>query len=74
MENAGFTFLKWNGKYGGDARFVVRDNKSGKQCMFTPGRTQDVVWTSMDMENLPEVKNWDDFQNETVENLESVAF
>lgn len=74
MENAGFTLLKWNGQYGSAARFVVKDNKSGKQSMFTPGRTQDVIWTSMDMQNLPEVKNWDDFGNETVEDLESIAF
>lgn len=74
MENAGYTFLKWNGKYGEDARFIVRDNKSGKQSMFTPGRTKDIIWTSMSMENLPEVKNWEDFGNETVEDLEAVAF
>lgn len=72
--NAGYTFLKWNSKYGADARFVVRDNKSGKQSMFTPGRTQDVMWTSMDIQNLPEVKNWEEFGNETVEDLDSVAF
>ncbi len=74
MSQAGYTFLKWNGRYGSDARFVVRDNKSGKQSMFTPGRTNDVIWTSVNMEGLPEVKNWDSFGNETVEDLESVAF
>lgn len=72
--NAGYTFLKWNSKYGADSKFVVRDNKSGKQSMFTPGRTQDIMWTSMDMQNLPEVKNWEEFGNETVEDLDSVAF
>lgn len=74
MAQTGYTFLKWNEKYGADARFVVRDNKSGKQSMFTPGRTNDVIWTSANIEGLPEVKNWSDFGNETVEDLESVAF
>lgn len=69
-----YTFLKWNSKYGKDANFVVRDNDSGKQSMFTPGRTQDIVWTSANLESTPEVAKWDDFQNETVDNLEDVAF
>lgn len=71
---AGFTFLKWNGKYSDDAKFVVRDNSTGKQSMFTPGRTQDLVWTSSDLENMPEVQDWEEFGNETVDDLDAIAF
>lgn len=69
-----YTFLKWNEKYGADAKFVVRDNDSGKQSMFTPGRTQDLVWTNMDLENASELKDWSDFGEETVDDLEPIAF
>jgi hypothetical protein len=69
-----YTFLRWNGKYGADSKFVTRDNDTGKQAVFTPGRTQDLVWTTVDLENAPEMKEWEDFQNETVDDLESIAF
>jgi len=73
-ENTGYTFLRWNGEYGRGAKFVVRDNSTGKQSLFTPGRTQDLTWTSTDLANTLELKNWEEFGNETVENLEEVAF
>jgi len=73
-QSGGFTFLKWNGQYNEGAKFVVRDNSSGKQAMFTPGRTHDLVWTKSDLTEDPEVSNWEDFGNETVDNLEDVAF
>ncbi len=72
--NTGYTFIKWNGQYGADAKFVVRDNSSGEQSMFTPGRTQDLVWTKSDLGNAPEMSKWQDFGNETVPDLESIAF
>lgn len=72
--NGRFTFLKWNGKYSGDAKFVVRDNNSGKQSIFTPGRVQDIVWTGNDLAGSQEFKGWEDFNNETVDDLEEVAF
>lgn len=71
---AGFTFLRWNGKYGNNAKFVVQDNQSGKQSMFSPGRTQDLCWTSMDLATTPEISSWQDFGNEIVDSLEDVAF
>lgn len=74
MSANGYTFLKWNSKYGQDAKFVVQDNASGKQSMFTPGRTQDLVWTTAKLHETPEIAKWDDFGNETVEKLEDVAF
>lgn len=70
----GYTFLRWNGKYGAEAKFVVRDNSTGEQSIFTPGRTQDLVWTKVDLASDPQLKDWQDFGNETVPELESIAF
>lgn len=73
-QGTGFTFLKWNGKYGRDAKFVVRDNGTGKQSLFTPGNMRDIVWTSTDLSNTLEMGKWEDFGDETVDNLDEVAF
>lgn len=67
-----YTILKWNGSYGGDAKFVVQDDKNGQQSMLTPGRTQDLVWTTTKLDQTPEISKWDDFGNEQVEDLEDV--
>jgi hypothetical protein len=70
----GYTFLLWNGEYGSGAKFVVRDNANGKQTFFTPGDMQDITWASVDLTKSPDVKGWDGFENETVENLADVVF
>lgn len=70
----GYTFLRWNGKYGREAKFVVKDNEHNLQSIFIPGRIQDLVWTSADLANVPELKEWSSFNNETVDNLDVVAF
>jgi hypothetical protein len=70
----GFTFKLWNGQYGAQAKFVVLDNSTGMQSMFTPGRTQDLVWTKADLASDPSLKDWEPFGEETVPNLEDVAF
>lgn len=73
-EGTGYTFLKWNGKYGRDAKFVVRDNSTGKQSLFTPGCMHDITWVTTDLASSPEMGEWEDFGEETVDNLEDVAF
>ena len=67
-----FTLMKWNGKYGDDARFIVKDNKTNKFTLFTPDRLKDIAWTDEDMSQLPEYKGWDDFGHEKVDYLENV--
>lgn len=69
-----FTLKKWNGEYGNTAKFVVEDDDTGKQCLFTPGKTEDIVWTTHDMTATPEIKGWQDFGEEKVQDLEDVAF
>lgn len=74
MEENQFKLLKWNGKYGEEAKFIVEDMKSKEQSLFTPGEVDDVVWTTSDLVSAPEFQNWQDFGNETVSDLEDVAF
>jgi len=73
-EKKGYTFLRWNGEYGEEANFIVRDNASGKMSYFTPGETRHIVWTDKDLTKDPTVKNWDTFGDETVDDLEEVVF
>ncbi len=70
----GYSFLLWNGKYGKGAKFVVKNNENNKQTYFTPGNTKDISWVSSDLTKDPSVKNWQDFFNEQIENLEDVVF
>ncbi|MDP4224889.1 MAG: hypothetical protein Q8910_00770 [Bacteroidota bacterium] len=72
--NTGYTFLKWNGKYGDDSKFVVRDNKNGKQSLFTPGRPEDLMWANTDLTQDPDISEWQEFGDETVDDLTDVAF
>lgn len=70
----GYTILRWNGIYGKEAKFIVRDNCNNHQSIFIPGRVQDLVWTSVDLTNVPELNDWSSFGNEIVEDLELIAF
>jgi hypothetical protein len=69
-----YTFLKWNGKYGAEAKFIVQDNYCGKQSFFIPGRCQDLVWTNLDLAGDKSFAYWDDFGDESVDDLEPIAF
>lgn len=70
----GFTFLKWNKKYGTNAQFVVKDNSTDKQSLFSPARPSDLTWVDKDISKDGAYKEWDDFGNEQVENLNEVVF
>lgn len=69
----GYTLLRWNGEYGSKAKFVVQDNQKNLQSIFIPGRLQDLVWTSADLANDPELNEWSDFGNEVVMDLDFIA-
>lgn len=69
-----YTILKWNGKQGLSTKFIVRDNNTGKQSVLVPGRVQDIVWTRLDLSNDPGIKLWEDFGNESVDDLEDVVY
>ena len=70
----GYTFLRWNKKYGSAAQFVVKDNENDKQSVFSPSRPSDVAWSDKDLANSDDYKNWDTFGDEKVDDLSKVVF
>nr|DAN11738.1 MAG TPA: hypothetical protein [Herelleviridae sp.] len=73
-KTTGYTFLRWNGKYGKDALFIVKDNANDMQALFAPNRKSDLAWVRTDLANADEHKAWDDFGHETVADLNEVVF
>ena len=69
-----YTMLKWNGENGAEAKFIVRDNFTGRQSLFTPGRYEDLFWFQSDLANDEVVCDWSDFGNESFDDLEPIAF
>lgn len=69
-----YTILKWNGKEGMSTKFIIVDNNTGKQAVLIPGRVQDIVWTRMELNKDPGIKLWEDFENESVDDLEDIVF
>lgn len=70
----GFTLVKWNGKEGEKARFIVRDESNGKMSYFTPDETNNLTWTDKDLTKDPSAAEWQDFGDEHVDELEDVIF
>ncbi|MTT32175.1 hypothetical protein GMB86_09175 [Terrilactibacillus sp. BCM23-1] len=69
-----YTFLKWNGKYGNEAKFIVRNNWNNTQSVFIPGRCNDLIWFHFDLASDTSIKNWEPFGEESVDDLEWVTF
>jgi len=67
-----FSIKKWNGKDGKEAVFVVEDNKTEKQSLFTPGKVKDMAWVDDDL--VTPNKDWQDFGNEQIADLDKVLF
>jgi hypothetical protein len=72
-DTAKYTILKWNGKWDKEAVFVVKNNASGKQSMFSPGRLGDLSWVKDDVAGT-QCKDWEDFENEPCDNLADIVF
>lgn len=69
-----YTFKKWNGKYGKSAKFIVEDDKTGKQTLFAPSNPKDLMWTDKDLTVDSEAKQWEGFKDEKVQDLNEVVF
>ena len=69
-----YSIIVWNRKYGNGARFIVKDNTTGKFTEFTPTRPSDVAWVDSDLSKQGEYKNWESFENEPLDDLNSVVF
>lgn len=74
MAKKGYTFLRWNKKYGTASQFVVKDNETNKQSVFSPARPSDLAWVTTDLANSEDYKSWDEFGNEKVDDLSKVVF
>lgn len=67
-----FVLKLWNKQYGEGAKFIVQNESDEKYCEFSPFRPKDIAWVTNDLTKEAEYKDWDNFQNEKVENLEDV--
>lgn len=65
--NGKYCILRWNKKHGDEASFIVQENETGKQALFTVGRTSDVAWVREDL--VKQHSDWEDFEKEPVDNL-----
>lgn len=72
MTESKYSILSWNGKEGIESVFIVKDNKTQKQALFTPGRLSDIVWVREDLTST--YSDWKDFEEEPADNLEDVVF
>lgn len=73
-----FELILWNGEYGNDAAFIVRNGEDGQFCLFRPAHRNDVAWTSENLTQRDEYKRkpWVRFSNppEKIEDLKSFVF
>lgn len=65
-----YSLLKWNGEFGTEERFIVRDNLTSRQSLFIPGRCANLFWFHSDLASDQVVSNWCDFRNESFDDLE----
>lgn len=71
----GYTFLRWNGYYGDESLFLVRDNSTGNESLFTPGYMHKIMWSEKSLELVfPQLLTWKTFGYETVDDLDYVSF
>ena len=69
-----YTILRWNGDEGDDVLFVVKDNLTGKQSLFSPYAPELVDWTDFDLSRQDPMNRWQDFGNESVSDLDDIVF
>lgn len=67
---ARYALLKWNGKSGAAAQFVVRDNNRDKQGILIVGRPKDIAFVKDDLAGKHQ--DWEDFEEEPIDVLEEV--
>lgn len=69
-----YTILRWNGEDGEDALFVIKDNLTGKQTLFSPYAPELVDWVDYDLLRQEPMNTWQDFGNESVSSLDDIVF
>lgn len=72
-KESGYTCLKWNGRHGEKAQFIVRDNENGLQSLAGAGRLQDLVWFHLDLAGDPAVSGWKTFDKKGFDDLSDLC-
>ncbi|RYM04770.1 DUF1643 domain-containing protein [Sporolactobacillus sp. THM7-7] len=71
---ARYTLLRWNNQRGDEARFIVRNNRTGTQSLVTPRRPQDTVWFHYDLAADESVEEWTTCDDKSVDDLKFINF
>ncbi|MCH6265111.1 hypothetical protein [Neobacillus citreus] len=67
-----YTLLKWNGEYGIETKFIVKDNLTNMQSLLIPGKLESMYWFEANLANDVAVTNWEDFGDTSLDDLEDV--
>ena len=71
-ESMGYTVLRWNGKVGEEAKFVLRRESDTSQAIFSP-QSNNIVWTHADMANDPNFATWRCFGDQKIDSLAAMS-
>lgn len=71
-ESMGYTVLRWNGKVGEEAKFVLRRESDTSQAIFSPP-SHNIVWTHTDMANDPNFATWRCFGDQKIDSLAAMS-
>ena len=70
-EGMGYTALRWNGKTGDEAKFVMRRESDNSQTLFSS--SHDIIWTHTDMANEPNFAAWHCFGDQRIDSLAAMS-
>lgn len=74
-EQTGYTIMRWNGHDDNRARFILKDNRTGRMTHYRPQeKVGNLSWTSHDLTTEKPFRNWEEFENEQVEDLRYFVF
>lgn len=65
-----YTVMKWNGKSGLDAQYIIRDNTNRTQSLIAKGLNP--VWFHLNLDSDPAVSQWISNQNRSIDELQQI--
>lgn len=74
VQSKNYTLLKWNRKHGGETQAILRDNRTGLQCLFTPGLQQNLTWFHFDLSRDSSLLDWETFDERNFDDVSSIIF
>ncbi|GGL51551.1 DUF1643 domain-containing protein [Sporolactobacillus putidus] len=69
-----YSLLRWNRKQGREAQAILRDNRTGLQCLFTPGLSQNLIWFHCNLANDLSLSDWKPFDDRSFDDLSFIDF